>query len=137
LAGSEKENYRRRRRPNAANVCQRLVQQLGKKKTPVLVPVVVPAALPLFGHQKDSRHEQSAAAVLQFLNKVRGINDVTLLRYGVGMATEKFLNEAGDWEDKLCVTFPWMKAKDNSQSVSADENLPMEIIRLKYRSTRF
>jgi hypothetical protein len=110
---------------------------LGKKKIPVLIPAVVPAALPLFGHQKDSRHEQSAAAVLQFLNKVRGINDVTLLRYGVGMATEKFLNDAGDWEDKLCVTFPWMKAKDNLQSVSGDENLPMEIIRLKYRSTHF
>lgn len=110
---------------------------LGKKKAPVPVSVVVPVALPLYGHQKDSPHDQNATAVLQFLNNVRGINDVTLLRYGVGMATEKFLNDGGDWEDQLCVTFPWMKAKDNPQSVSADKNLPMEIIRLKYRSARF
>lgn len=110
---------------------------LGKKKASVPAAVVVPVALPLFGHQKDSPHEQSAAAVLQFLNNVRGINDVTLLRYGVGMATEKFLNDGGDWEDQLCVTFPWMKAKDNPQSVAADSNPPMEIIRLKYRSNHF
>lgn len=105
----------------------------GKKKAQV--PVVVPAALPLFGHQKDTPHEHSAAAVLEFLNSVRGLNNVTILRYGVGMANEMFLNDAGEWEDQLCVTFPWMKVKER-KSVSTNEDLPMEIIRLKYRSAQ-
>ena len=103
----------------------------GNKKP--LVSLVIPTTLGLFNLKKESPHLQNAAIVLEFLNKVRGINSGVLVRYGVGMAVEKFMSDSGTWEDQLCVTFPWMKAKESDQHVELNEGPPMETIRIKYR----
>ena len=97
------------------------------------VPVVIPKTSDLFVNKKGSQEEQNALLVLEFLNQVRGLNNITLLRYGVGMAVEKFMSDAGAWEEQLCVTFPWMntKLKDESSTTAAE---PMKIVRIKYRS---
>lgn len=103
----------------------------GNKKP--LVSLVIPTTLGLFNLKKESPHLQNAAIVLEFLNKVRGVNSGVLVRYGVGMAVEKFMSDSGTWEDQLCVTFPWMKAKESDKHVELNEELPMETIRIKYR----
>jgi hypothetical protein len=98
-----------------------------------LVSLVIPTTIGLLNLKKESPHLQNAAIVLEFLNKVRGINSSVLVRYGVGMAVEKFMSDSGTWEDQLCVTFPWMKAKESDQNVELNEEPPMETIRIKYR----
>lgn len=104
----------------------------GPKKP--IVPIIIPTTLNLFNQKKESPYLQNAATVLKFLNTVRGINSDILMRYGVGMAIEKFMGDSGAWEDQLCVTFPWMKAKESDSKLALEEEPPMEIIRIKYRS---
>ena len=107
--------------------------ELGSKKP--LVPMIIPTTLDLFKLKKGSPHVENAAMVLEFLNKVRGINSDILMRYGVGMAIEKFMmGDSNVWEDQVCVTFPWMKAIESAPKLALDEEAPMEIIRIKYRS---
>lgn len=103
----------------------------GPKKP--IVPLIIPTTLNLFNLKKESPNLQNAATVLKFLNEVRGIKSDILMRYGVGMAVEKFMGESV-WEDQLCVTFPWMKAKESDSKLALEEEPPMEIIRVKYRS---
>jgi hypothetical protein len=98
------------------------------------MPLMIPSTLPLFGQPGDSPNEANAAKVLDFLNVVRGLKNVVLMRYGVAMAMEKFINDTGHWEDKLCVTFPWLRAKGEHK---AGEDPPMETVRIKYRSAAF
>lgn len=102
-----------------------------KKET---LPVVIPKTSDLFVNKKGSKEESDALKILEFLNKVRGISNITLLRYGVGMAVEKFMSDGGAWEEQLCVTFPWMNAKLKDESSLATEEVPMKIVRIKYRS---
>jgi hypothetical protein len=101
------------------------------------VPVVIPTTLDLFKHANDSPNGKNATKVLDFLNNVRGIESKYLMKYGVGMAVEKFIADNGVYEDQLCVTFPWMLAKEVKQKeggkASAEGNMAMEIIRIKYR----
>ena len=97
------------------------------------LPVVIPKTSDLFVNKKGSQEEQNALMVLEFLNHVRGLNNITLLRYGVGMAVEKFMSDAGAWEEQLCVTFPWMNTKLRDESSTAAVE-PMKIVRIKYRS---
>ena len=106
------------------------------KKPKTALPVVVPSTLDLFTNASDSINGKRAAEALKFLNTVRGINSIFLMRYGVGMAVEKFLSDSGQWEDQLCVTFPWMMPREvkGGQGKSDKEGeMAMEIIRIKYR----
>lgn len=45
-------------------------------------------------------------------------------RYGVGFAVEKFRDENDDYQDHLCITFPWMEEKihpKTKKSASVDK----------------
>ena len=99
-------------------------------------PVVMPTTLALFSHPPESINGQNAHKVLEFLNGVRGLDNGVLLQYGINMAVEKFLSDNGQWEDQLCVTFPWImpKEKETPAGVKASEGeAVMKTVRVKYR----
>lgn len=92
----------------------------------------VPKTIPLFGHPQDSREVKNAREVLDYLNKERGLNNMVIMKYGVGMAHEKFLADSVKgskdrvWVDHLCVTFPWMKPSPENPDI-------FENVRMKFR----
>ena len=105
-------------------------------KAKILAPVVIPTTLALFGHVPESVNGQNAFKVLEFLNGVRGLNNGVLLRYGVNMAVEKFLSDNGQWEDQLCVTFPWIMSKEKETipgGKASEGETVMKTVRVKYR----
>lgn len=78
--------------------------------------------------------------VKTYLNEVRGLDDETLQKYGVGFAHQEFLNNENEWQDELCITFPWKMPRQAVQGMnlnftnSADaEGKSDLIVRLKYR----
>lgn len=50
--------------------------------------------------------------VRDYLNYVRGLNDVVLQKYGVGLSVLDFLSEENEWEPKVCISFPWQVRPD-------------------------
>ena len=90
----------------------------------------------MFGHVPESVNGQNALKVIEFLNGVRGLNNGVLLRYGVNMAVEKFLSDNGQWEDQLCVTFPWIMSKEKETTAggkASEGEAVMKTVRVKYR----
>ena len=60
----------------------------------------------------DSDTEPKTNSALEYLNKVRGLNKMTLRKFGVGLAEYDFPTDTG-YVKTECITFPWiMKASD-------------------------
>eukprot|EP00934_Nitzschia_sp_Nitz4_P003292 Nitzschia sp. Nitz4//scaffold73_size107353//30756//34545//NITZ4_004311-RA/size107353-processed-gene-0.20-mRNA-1//-1//CDS//3329557449//3282//frame0 len=55
----------------------------------------------------DPQSNQEKNPVLDYLTEVRGLDRLTLRKYGVGRAIYKFPGDKG-YEEAECVTFPWM-----------------------------
>ena len=61
-----------------------------------------PVTIRLFNHRiEDKEHAVNAAKVLRYLNDTRGLNNIVLMRYGVGMALQQFQSNLGKWEDQV------------------------------------
>lgn len=108
-------------------------------KTKSAPPLVIPTTLSLFGHTQESVNGQNAYKVLEFLNRVRGLENGVILRYGVNMAVQKFLSDSGQWEDQLCVTFPWMMPKEKEVDAvveASGREVVIKSVRIKYRLER-
>jgi len=53
---------------------------------------------------------QARQRVLHYLRATRGLSDEVLLRYGVGVGVQAWMDDTkgNEWVDKATVTFPWM-----------------------------
>ena len=61
-----------------------------------------PMTIRLFNHSKDNNeHTLNASKVLSYLNGTRGLNNIVLMRYGVGLALQQFQNSQGKWENQV------------------------------------
>ena len=61
-----------------------------------------PVTIRLFNHGNEhNEHTLNAAKVLSYLNGTRGLNNIVLMRYGVGMALQQFQNSQGKWENQV------------------------------------
>lgn len=56
-----------------------------------------------------------------YLLSVRGLDKDIIMRYGVGVSSQKFPSDNRDengnfvWEDKICVTFPWIREETTDE----------------------
>ena len=73
------------------------------------------------GAKKSQEVSKDVLSVREYLYQTRGLRREVLLRYGVGITTQKFLETVGntgeghhntEWVDKVCITFPWMRAME-------------------------
>lgn len=64
---------------------------------------------PLSNHPPSEDRKKALA----YLTEVRKLLPAVLMRYGVGIANQKFLGDSEIWEETLCVTFPWIVVKES------------------------
>lgn len=72
-----------------------------------------------------TKAQLDAAHALNHLLNVRCLSPHVLKRYRVGVGKQSFLDDQGSWQEKVCVTFPWIKPTEND---------PENIVRIKYRA---
>jgi hypothetical protein len=60
----------------------------------------------------STQRSSDAIQVLEYLTTVRKLSEDILMRYGVGYCLQKFIDDDGEWREKLCVTFPWIMHND-------------------------
>ena len=80
--------------------------------------------------------EDRGRRVRAYLNEARGLDDATLVKYGVGFTTKRFFDEKlGGWREEDCATFPWVVEGDGGapsiarvklRSVEAKKNMRLE-----------
>lgn len=73
-------------------------------------------------HSDPAQDGRNISEVVQdYLYNKRQLNQETLLRYAVGCAYFSFPDDTGKaWKDKMCVTFPWIRAlSDGEGTVSS------------------
>ena len=80
--------------------------------------------------------EDRGRRVRAYLNEARGLDDATLVKYGVGFTTKRFFDDAlGGWREEDCATFPWVVEGDGGapsiarvklRSVEAKKNMRLE-----------
>lgn len=60
--------------------------------------------------KEKSPSPQARHHVLHYLRHTRGLSDEVLLRYGVGVGVQAWMDDShnNEWVDKVTVTFPWM-----------------------------
>ena len=79
----------------------------------------------------NSTSDLDAQVVQMYLQSVRRLDPKITEMYGVGLGKQSFLSDEGHWEERLCVSFPWMVT--TYDPIQQDTVKNMLIKRLKYR----
>lgn len=79
----------------------------------------------------------NAVAVREYLFSKRGLKKDVLVKYGVGMVMQKFLEGVdNEWVDKICITFPWMRLLEEDDIPKLDEQLKSSLLSNEMKSDR-
>lgn len=114
---------------------QHLVASMTSPATPSVggeekEPAVAAVSLSPAGVKDKLPSPQARKRVLHYLRATRGLSDEVLMRYGVGVGVQAWMDDTkgNEWVDKATVTFPWMV---RSPPGSAKPNT---ITRIKHRA---
>ena len=62
-----------------------------------------------------ARDRDRQRKALTYLRDKRGLDDAVLSKYGVGVDVQQFLGADNDWEEHVCITFPWIRSARSLQ----------------------